>query len=243
MACHFIRWDATTDSLRTHRLSSDVIEQTASFSAKRRRRFLQGRILLAEMMFYLYGIPQLPPIATTPTGRPCFADSHLPDFSLAYAGNTIGVLLSLEGKVGLDIEVMRARGQNLLHQYLSSTENAWITAQYDRLEAETQLWSIRQSVLKLSGLSNSEQGSLHLHPFSGHLRSSIAPNVQVMSDAEEYLCWACAHEPGLNRLICWQYDEIQGLQKCREISKQNPPPSTHFLKLTTSPRWQAKSTD
>lgn len=233
MACHFIRWDATTEISNTQRLSSAVIEQTASFSAKRRRRFLQGRILLAEMMFYLFGIPQLPSLATTPTGRPCFVDSHLPDFSLAYAGNTIGVLLSLEGKVGLDIEVMRARGHNLLHQYFSSAENAWITAQYDRLEAETQLWCIRQSVLKLCGLTNGGQGSLHLHPFSGHLRCHIAPHVQVMSDAEEYLCWACAHEPGLNRLICWQYDESEGLQKFREISSQNPPPSTHFLKLTS----------
>ncbi len=233
MACHFIRWDSATEILNTQRLSNDVIEQTVGFSAKRRRRFLQGRILLAEMLFYLYGIPFLPPIATMPSGRPCFADNHLPDFSFAYAGSTIGVLLSLEGKVGLDIEVMRARGHNLLHQYLSSTESAWIAAQYDRLEAETQLWCIRQSVLKLSGLGNSGQGSLHLHPFSGHLRSHITPKVQVMSDAEEYLCWACAHEPGLNRLICWQYDEEEGLQKYREISSQNPPPSTHFLKLTS----------
>jgi phosphopantetheinyl transferase len=233
MACHFIRWDTATEILNTHRLPNYVIEQTVSYSAKRRRRFLQGRILLAEMMFYLYGIPLLPLIATTPTGRPCFADNHLPNFSLAYAGNTIGVLLSQEGKVGLDIEVMRARGHNALRQYLSSTENTWIAAQHDRLEAETQLGCIRQSVLKLCGLGNSGQSTLHLHPFSGHLRCQIAPKVQVMSDAEEYLCWACAHELGLNRLICWQYDENEGLQKCREISSQNPLPSTHFLKLTS----------
>jgi len=233
MACHFIRWDAVAERLDTHRLPEDLIERTARFSVKRRRRFLQGRILLAEMIFYLYGIPVLPPIATAPTGRPCFADHHLPDFSLAYAGNTVGVLLSLEGKVGLDIEVMRARSHNLLHQYSSTTENAWIAAQNDRLEAETQLWSIRQCVLKLAGLGNSGQGLLNLHPFSGQLRCNTLPNVNVMSDAGEYLSWACAHQPGLDRLICWQYDESQGLQKCEEISSRNPPPSTHFLKLTS----------
>jgi len=110
MACHFARWIPASAALDTHRLSAEVLTATAAFSAKRRQRFLQGRILLAEMMFYLYGLPTLPPIATTPTGRPCFADNHLPDFSLAYASDTVGVLLSNEGKVGLDIEVMRARG-------------------------------------------------------------------------------------------------------------------------------------
>ncbi|MFC0228990.1 4'-phosphopantetheinyl transferase family protein [Serratia aquatilis] len=233
MACHFIRWDSTTENLQTHRLPNDLIEKTVNFSAKRSRRFLQGRILLAEMMFYLYGIPVLPPTTTAPTGRPCFVDSHLPDFSLAYAGSTIGVLISLEGKVGLDIEVMRARRHNLQQQLCSATENAWVAAQYDRLEAETQLWSIRQAVLKLSGLGNSGQGSLELHPFSGHLRSRITPNVQVMSDAGEYLSWACAREPGLDRLNCWLYNEKQGLQKNGVISSRTPSSSTRFLKLTS----------
>lgn len=101
MACHFARWTPASAVLDTQRLADEVIAATRTFSVKRRTRFLQGRILLAEMMFYLYGLPTLPPIATTPTGRPCFADHQLPDFSLAYASNTVGVLLSDEGKVGL----------------------------------------------------------------------------------------------------------------------------------------------
>lgn len=70
----------------------------------------------------------------------------------------MGVLLSDEGKVGLDIEVMRARGTRqsaLQHAHQTPAESARIGAQDDRLEAETQLWSIRQSVLKISGLGNS----------------------------------------------------------------------------------------
>ncbi|AHG20277.1 hypothetical protein Z042_12030 [Chania multitudinisentens RB-25] len=233
MPCHFIRWDTTSESVNPHRLSQDLVEKTQRFSIKRRKRFLQGRILLAEMMFYLYGMRILPSIITSPTGRPCFTDHHLPDFSLAYAGNTVGVLLSLEGKVGLDIEVMRARSRNLQHQYQSLTENTWVAAQPDRLEAETQLWSIRQCVLKLSGLGNDGQGTLHMHPFSGHLRSHTTPNVHVMSDSEEYLSWACAREPELERLICWHYDSERGLQKCAEISSRTPSASAHFLKLTS----------
>jgi phosphopantetheinyl transferase len=145
-------------------------------------------------------------------------------------------LLSDEGKVGLDIEVMRARGgqqKRLQDQFQTPAESAWISAQYDRLEAETQLWSIRQSVLKISGLGNSGQSSLLLHPFSGHLRSSITPQVQVMSDADEYLSWACAREPSLERLVCWQYEANKGLQKNGEISPRAPASSTRFIKLTS----------
>lgn len=233
MACHFIRWDTTSVLLNTDRLPRDLIESTVNFSIKHRLRFLQGRILLAEVMLYLYGVPVLPPLIITTAGRPCFADSQLPDFSLAYAGNTIGVFLSIEGKVGLDLEVMHARNHNVQNQYRSATENAWIEAQDDQLEAKTQLACIRQSVLKLSGLAHSEQNMLHLYPFSGHLRSSAAHNVHVMSDAGEYLTWACARDPGLERMICWQYENKQGLQKIGEISSRNPSPSKHFLKLTS----------
>ncbi|WCF12182.1 hypothetical protein N4G58_13855 [Edwardsiella piscicida] len=38
-----------------------------------------------------------------------FIDPSLPDFSLAYGGNIVGVMLGCTGKVGLDIEVIRAR--------------------------------------------------------------------------------------------------------------------------------------
>ncbi len=76
MACHFARWTpASAVPGIPQRLSDEVIAATRTFSVKRRTRFLQGRILLAEMMFYLYGLPTLPPIATTPTGRPLFRRS------------------------------------------------------------------------------------------------------------------------------------------------------------------------
>lgn len=61
MACHFARWTPASAVLDTQRLSDEVIAATRTFSVKRRTRYLQGRILLAEMMFYLYGLPTLPP--------------------------------------------------------------------------------------------------------------------------------------------------------------------------------------
>lgn len=67
MACHFARWTPASAVLDTQRLSDEVIAATRTFSVKRRTRYLQGRILLAEMMFYLYGLPTLPP---SPPRRP-----------------------------------------------------------------------------------------------------------------------------------------------------------------------------
>ena len=227
MACHFARWTPASAVLDTQRLSDEVIAATRTFSVKRRTRFARAHSARRNDVLPVRSADAAP-IATTPTGRPCFADHQLPDFSLAYASNTVGVLLSDEGKVGLDIEVMRARGTRqsaLQHAHQTPAESAWIGAQDDRLEAETQLWSIRQSVLKISGLGNSGQATLRLHPFSGHLRSSATPDVQVMSDADEYLSWACAGSPGLDRLLCWRYEERRGLHKdgkSRRAARRRP---------------------
>ena len=106
-----------------------------------------------------------------------------------------------------------------------------IGAQDDRLEAETQLWSIRQSVLKISGLGNSGQATLRLHPFSGHLRSSATPDVQVMSDADEYLSWACAGSPGRTACCAGATKAPRPAQRRGNLAAQ-PGVLARFVKLT-----------
>ena len=53
-----------------------------------------------------------------------------------------------------------------------------------------------------------------------------------MSDADEYLSWACAGSPGLDRLLCWRYEERRGLHKDGEISPRSAAASSRFIKLT-----------
>ena len=83
-------------------------------------------MLLAELMLRVYGMPQLPGLTTTVNGRPCFIDPDLPDFSIAYAGNVIGVLLAEEqSRAGLDMEMVRAHSRQTVEhhlQHLSSGE-------------------------------------------------------------------------------------------------------------------------
>lgn len=107
-------------------------------------------------------------------------------------------MLGCTGKVGLDIEVIRARQGGfvtLQQQYLSNTEKVWIARQEDRLEAITQLWAIRQSVLKISGLGNSGLGTLQLQPGVGKLRSSATPQVETLSAIHKDIAWPVVAHP------------------------------------------------
>ena len=237
MACHFARWVVTDTEPDTHRLPAEVLLSANSLSPKLRRRFLHGRALLAELMFYLYGMTQLPQIIALPSGRPSFSSSGLPDFSLAYAGSVIGVLLSSDGKVGLDMEILHAHSalSHLRQTALSTVEQTWIAMQSDPEEAAAQLECIRQSVLKISGQSDITADTLSLHPSSGRLRSSIAPEVQVMSDIESPLIWACAHSPAIARLICWHYLPAEGFVRAQAFSAQQQVDSLHFMKFTSLP--------
>ncbi|KAA8998413.1 hypothetical protein FJU30_15515 [Affinibrenneria salicis] len=235
MTCHFVRWTSMEALPDLQRLPDDVISSTHAFSIKQRERFLKSRALLAEMMFYFFGYPMLPRMSTRLNGRPCFADTHLPDISIGYAGNTIGIMLSEEGKVGMDIELVHVRAASQAQtsrQDYSQAEKIWIDAQTDPLEAATQLNTIRHAVLKIAETCPGPQESLKLHPASGRLRIGSLPAVEVMSDVDDYLAWACAHTPMLNRLVLWNYTANDGLTKTGEILQQHPQ-SLRYMRLTS----------
>lgn len=122
---HFAWWYLSNQALNVHRLTDDLITTSLHYSPKRRERFLHGRALLAELMFQLYGYEKLPRLAVAPSGRPCFVDPTLPDFSLGYAGSVIALMLGTNGKVGMDVEIIRARQGGFIHlqqQYITSGE-------------------------------------------------------------------------------------------------------------------------
>lgn len=239
MASHFARWALAQSRPKVHRIPQQVIEYASIFNERRRARFLAARTLLAEMMFKIYGIPKLPGMIASSNGRPRFSDPDLPDFSFAYAGNVVGVLLAEEAEhVGLDIEMVRAHSRQTLEshfEYLSSGEKAWINAQNDAIEASTQLWTLRQSILKLTDEGINSEGSLQLHPASGRLRSVNRQDIQALCDVEPLMVWSCALSPGNDRLKLWEYHEDDALEPLREINlhAKNMGPCT--LRLTSRP--------
>ncbi|MEE3662987.1 hypothetical protein V2I52_13770 [Brenneria sp. g21c3] len=235
MSCHFVRWTSTEALPNLQRLPDELISSTKSFAAKRRERYLKSRALLAEMMFYFFGYQQLPKLLVSSDGRSYFADPCLPNFSVGYAGNTIAILLSEEGCVGVDIEIVHMRSNNqtpAAMQTQTPAEKAWIEAQCDPLEAATQLCTIRHSLMKIPRSNACRAENLRLHPASGRLSSNALPAVEVMSDIDDYLAWACAHVPTLNRLVMWTYSTDAGMNKTGEIVQQQRQ-SLRYMKLTS----------
>jgi phosphopantetheinyl transferase len=110
----------------------------------RQARFRASRSLLAELLFMLYGISELPEIINEANGRPVFSDRHLPRFSISYTGNIVGVALTTEGDCGLDMELQRTvRSHDADRQNFSNNENLWINIQHDPDEARSQLVALR----------------------------------------------------------------------------------------------------
>jgi phosphopantetheinyl transferase len=74
MATHFARGILTEGHLISVRLPSQCHQEARNIPPHRQSRFLASRGLLAELMFMLYGIGELPEIVTLPKGKPVFSD-------------------------------------------------------------------------------------------------------------------------------------------------------------------------
>lgn len=238
MASHFARWMMIHASVPAQHLPDPVVNFAQSLPEKRRARYLASRVLLAELMMRVYGISVLPELTTSQNGRPCFADPELPDFSIAYAGNIVGVLLADEESYGgLGMEFVRAHSRQTIEQLasgLSSGEKAWIRAQNEPYEAATQLWTIRQSVLKLPDEANHGVDTLRLLPASGRLRSLSFPDAQAISDEEDLMVWSCAFSQGSDRLHLWDYDGTV-LARRYEMLTASQHVGPRVLRLTSLP--------
>ncbi len=69
MATHFARGILTEGHLISVRLPSLCHQEARNIPPHRQSRFLASRGLLAELMFMLYGIGELPEIVTLPKGN------------------------------------------------------------------------------------------------------------------------------------------------------------------------------
>ena len=238
MAGHFVRWTGNPGQLvADSAIPQDIIDSAQHLADKRRGRFLAARILLAQLMQRIYGLHRLPPIVKRHNGRPAFADRDLPDFNIAYAGNTVGVLLAEEhSQVGLDMDIVRAHSrqtQALMVQGLSSGEIAWINAQQDVPEAVTQIWTLRHSVMKLQGAGEEGLRSLQLLPGAGRLRTTLPTDLQILCDAEPTLVWSCALSPHVRRLYLWEITGGGQWSALRDIALDKPDDGTKMMRLTT----------
>ena len=103
------------------------------------------------------------------------------------------------------------------------------------MEAVTQIWTLRQSILKLTGEGDRGLDSLRLLPGAGRLRSSLYPDIQVVCDAEPMLVWSCALSSATQRLYLWEMDNDFEWRALREIEMGKPNIGPHALRLTSLP--------
>ena len=240
MATHFARGILTDGHLTSTRLPSDCHHAARQLPEHQRHRFLASRALLAELMFMLYGISELPDIVIQPNGRPVFFDVQLPHFSLAYAGNMVGVAITTDGICGLDMELQRTpRG---LHsplaqerQIFTNNEKLWINNQSDPNEAQTQLITLRQSVLKMTSQTQDSPELLQLLPGSGRLRAALAAPVEALCDAEDVLIWSVAVSPAMETLRIWAFDSKNGWSSLPDIQQRANTPAARLMRFSSLP--------
>lgn len=236
MAVHFARGILNCGHLVPARLSTDCHAQARAQPPHLRARFLAARALLAELIFMLYGTAELPDIVTRAGGKPEFAGSSQPRFSIAYAGNIVGVALSTVSECGLGMALQPATcrfhpGDCANAAPLSRTETLWIENQSDPEEARAQMLALRQSVLKLGG--NPDQ--LQLLPGAGRLRTADRTPVEAICDAEAVLVWAVATSPAIERLKVWEFDSRTGWCALPDISLRASEPSARLMRFTSLP--------
>lgn len=232
MAMHFARGAITAPGSISSRLNEATHRWASTLPSYRRTRYLASRSLLAELLFMLYGIKQLPDITLSSSGRPHFSDATLPDFNIAYAGNIAGVLLTPEGRCGLDMRLQSHFAASSSHtdSMASGNEIIWANNQTDPDEARSQLYTLRQSILKLTEMP---AVSLQLLPISGRLKIDHVPHIETLSDVEDILVWGCAVTPGIVGLHLWSHESASGWQKLSDIQTRRQSPHSRMIRLTS----------
>lgn len=85
----------------------------------------------------------------TPEGKPFFTDCPV-HFSLSHCRGLVCCALS-QSPVGVDGESLRPFTQRLVQRACTAEELAWLCTQPDQNAAFLSLWTLKESVMKLSG--------------------------------------------------------------------------------------------
>ncbi len=237
MATHFARRILNTREPLSTRLSAACYQYARRLPEYRQSRYCASRSLLAELLFMLYGISELPEMIDEENGKPAFRDEHLPRFSIAYTGNIVGVALTTEGDCGLDMELQHAsRGlyssHDKEHNTFDRNERLWINNQHDPDEARAQLDALRKSVMKLTGET---AVNLQLLPGSGRLRTNGTQSIEAVCDAETVLVWSIAASPDIGQLKVWEYSGKEGWRSLPGAQSRAKEPSARLMRFTSLP--------
>lgn len=135
-------------------LSADPLASTLANMAPQGARsasWLAGRTLLASAL----SPSPLPEIIVGEQGKPAFVDAYPFWFNLSHSGDDIALLLSDEGEVGCDIEVIRPHEnwQALANAVFSVAEHAELEREDPeaKLAAFWRIWTRKEAIVKQRG--------------------------------------------------------------------------------------------
>ncbi|MGR5943000.1 4'-phosphopantetheinyl transferase AcpT [Enterobacter sp. C4G1] len=135
-------------------LSADPLASTLADMAPQGARnasWLAGRTLLARAL----SPTPLPEIVFGEQGKPSFIDAHPFWFNLSHSGDDIALLVSDEGEVGCDIEVIRPREnwQALANTVFSVAEHHELESEEPeaKLSAFWRIWTRKEAIVKQRG--------------------------------------------------------------------------------------------
>ena len=95
----------------------------------------------------------VPEIIRNRNGKPGFTHGYPLWFNISHSGDDIVLLLSDEGEVGCDIEVIRPRknSQRIVESVFSAGEQALMATAEDKRVAVWQIWTRKEAMLKQAG--------------------------------------------------------------------------------------------
>ena len=150
----------------------------------RRKESLCALLALRELL----GNP-LPRIQRDPNGKPFFADSSLPPFSLCHGGEWAAAMLGDEasGAVGIDLEVIRPYpyAHRIAKRFFSSREYAEFLEADGSEQSFFHLWTQKEALSKLhgNGILSEEQA---VADFCASYRLSLPNKTLMLSVCSEH---------------------------------------------------------
>lgn len=182
------------DNFSFSRISLEMLEKSAAITPIRRHQWLAGKALLAEALFVFCGCETLPELHISAQGKPFFANTSLPYFSLSHSENYLQLLLCPAGEVGGDVEKIRPRRRYLdvAREVFSDTEFQWLMEQTEPQIAFWQIWCLREAWLKQQGGSVWQMDRIYLDPGSQKFASHPPVDSRLWSATDEFSMRALA---------------------------------------------------
>lgn len=140
------------------RLPPEAVERAdRGVTPQLRRRALAGEILRREVLStYLECAPEEVRLAASPSGKPEVTDAPHLHFSLSHSGGILALAVSRDGRVGVDVELLRAvrHPEHLARRYFTPEEAMQVIAagDGDRDALFLRYWTRTEALLKARGI-------------------------------------------------------------------------------------------